>query len=143
MPSPTDFTASGKITAANGNTVTFVPSGTNYELQLQLPENSPTTPLNAPIEGLIRVEARKVWTVPSGGNFITPIVGPPRIVQGRVRYLSPDVLVVRAGTNIIIALPDADTSFDLNSGPIAVGKMVNVTVLPGATFELPALATAI
>ena len=80
--------------------------------------------------------ARKVMTVPSGGNFVVPIFGPPRIVQGRVRYLSADVLVVHAGTNFVVQLPVSDSAFDLSSGPIAMGSMVNATVLPGATLEV-------
>src|SRR5262245_32179392 len=106
MPSEADFPASGKVTGANGNLVTFVPANTNYELQLQLADGTYTGPLNAPVKALIRVDARKIWTVPSGGNFITPIFGPPRIVQGRVRFLSDDTLVLHTGTNIIVNLPD-------------------------------------
>src|SRR5256885_966134 len=136
MPTPTDCPASGKITAVNGNTVTFIPANTNYELQLQTPDGPYTGPLNSPVDGLIRVDARKVWTVPSGGNFIVPIFGPPRIVQGRVRSFSDDALVLQAGTSILVNLPDLDTAFDLTSGPITVGRMVNVTILPGASFQL-------
>ena len=135
MSTATDFPASGKVTAVNGSTVTFIPFNTNYELQLQT-DMPYTGPLNSPVEGLIRVDARKVWTVPSGGNFITPIAVPPRIVQGRVRYFSDDTLVLHAGTDLLVNLPDLDTAFDLTSGPITIGRMVNVTLLPGATFEL-------
>jgi len=135
MTSERDFPAQGKITSVNGQTVTFIPAGTNYELQLQT-QDAYTGPTNVPVEGVIRVNARKVWTVPSGGNFIVPIFGPPKIVQGRVRQMSDDVLIVHAGTNFVVELPESDKAFDLTSGPIAVGKMVNVTLLPGAKFAL-------
>ena len=48
-----------------------------------------------PVEALVRVRARKVWTVPSGGLFVAPIFGPPRIVQGRVRALDEHEIVIR------------------------------------------------
>ncbi len=31
-------------------------------------------PTNTPVEAVVRVAARKVWTVPSGGNFVAPIM---------------------------------------------------------------------
>ena len=57
------------------------------------------------VHALIRGSGRKVWTVPSGGNFITPIMGPPKIVQGRVKYADEKQLVIQAGANVIIDLP--------------------------------------
>jgi len=92
-------------------------------------------PLNQRIEGLIRVAGRKVYTVPSGGNFIAPIFGPPRIIQGRVKYLDDRNLVVQAGAPVIVELPTSDAAYDMVNGPLSLGHLVNVTVLPGAKFE--------
>ena len=74
--------------------------------------------------------------MPSGGNFVAPITGQPRTIQGRVRAIEPGRIVVHAGTNFDVAIPDSDAVCDLANGPIAVGRMVNVTALPGATFEV-------
>ena len=126
--------AAGKVTSAADGKVVFAPAGTNYELHLVCP--SYAGPINKPVRGTIRVQARKVWTVPSGGNWIQPIFGPPRIVQGRVRALDATHLVVQAGTPIRVDLPDDDIVYDLANGPISVGVMVNVTALPGARFEM-------
>jgi len=87
------------------------------------------------VEVLIRVMARKVYTVPSGGNFVQPIVGPPRIIQGRVRHLDDRQLVVQASANFIVDLPAADSAIDLDNGLITLNTMVNVVALPGATLE--------
>jgi len=143
MPSPTDFATPGKVIAINdGGIVVFAPRGTTYELHLKT--QTPYTGLiGAPVEAFIRLSARKLYTVPSGGNFITPIMGPPKIVQGRVRYADERQIVLKAGANVIVALPSADTAMDLNNGAIALNTMVNVVALPGATFELagqPAVA---
>jgi hypothetical protein len=85
---------------------------------------------------LIRASARKVWTVPSGGAFIAPIFGPPRIIQGRVKHLNGREMVVHAGTSIVVELPGTEAAIDPARGPIVQGALVNVTALPGATFEL-------
>jgi hypothetical protein len=126
--------ASGKVTAVRDGKVVFVPVNTNYELELVCP--SYAGPVNKPVKGVIRVKARKVWTVPSGGNFITPLFGPPKIIQGRVRAMAKDWLVVQAGTVITVDLPDSDIVYDLANGDITVGAIVNVTAFAGGTFEL-------
>jgi hypothetical protein len=126
--------AAGKVTAAGEGKVVFAPAGTNYELHLLCPGYA--GPIGKPVRGTIRVTARKLWTVPSGGNWIQPIFGSPRIIQGRVRALESTHLVVQGGTTIRVDLPDDDIVYDLANGPISIGVMVNVTALPGATFEL-------
>jgi hypothetical protein len=76
-----------------------------------------------------------VYTVPSGGNFIQPIFGPPRVIQGRVRGGDEKQIVVHAGVPMTITLPADALAIDLARGPIAVGSMVNVIAMPGATAE--------
>ena len=134
MPSVNDFPSVGKINAFKDGGGVFTPRGTNYELHLKV--SSADVPLNVPVDVLIRVAARKVWTVPSGGNFVAPISGPPRIVQGRVRSADSNQLVVHAGANFIVDLPMSDDAIDLTEGGVGVNKIVNVTLLPGATMEI-------
>lgn len=133
-PRGTPFVAMGKVTRSSDGKIVFVPVNTNYELELVCP--SYAGPMNKPVKGIVRVRARKVWTVPSGGNFITPLFGPPKIIQGRVRSLDKRTLVIQAGTAITVDLPDEDIVYDLANGAIAEGVMVNVTAFAGGTFEL-------
>jgi hypothetical protein len=133
-PTLESIPARGKITSTTGGLVKFTPSNTNYVLHLSSPEI--TGPLNTLIEGLIRVNARKLYTVLSGGNFINPIFGPPRTIQGRVLALDDRSMVVQAGTPIYVALPAEASAVELANGPVRVGSLVNVVALPGATFEL-------
>ncbi len=126
--------ANGKVVRVENGLVIFTPAGTNYELRLVSPGYA--GPLNKPVRGTIRVTARKVWTVPSGGNFIAPIFGPPRTIQGQVRAVTKSSLIVHAGVPVHVDMPDNDILCDLANGAISVGVMVNVTGLPGATFEL-------
>ena len=82
MPSDStgDFPARGKvIRVVDDNAVIFAPSNTTYELKL-VTASKYDGPVGSLIDAIIRGNARKCWTVASGGNFITPIHGPPRIV---------------------------------------------------------------
>jgi hypothetical protein len=143
MASPTDFPALGKLKEARGDSVIFLPAGTTYELQLEAAGQPITGPIGELIEALIRVRARKVMTVPSGGNFVVPIFGPPRIVQGRVRYVDERCMVVHCGVNVIVELPMDDSALDLAVGPVSLNRMINATVFPGAAFELQGRAALI
>jgi len=136
-----DFPAMGKVTGTKDGRVVFNPANTNYEMHLGV--SSPYSgPMNKPIEAIIRVTARKLHTVSSGGNFIAPIFGPPKTLQGRVRYLDQRLIVLHAGVPLVVQLPAADAALDLASGPISVGSLVNILALPGATFELLQTAAA-
>jgi hypothetical protein len=132
MASESEFPARGKIVSIDGSIATFAPAGTNYQLHLDVRDRNANLPADTPVDILIQVDARKVYTVPSGGNFVTPLFGPPRIIQGRVRSATDKTLVVHAGTNFVVNLPQANDAMDLNNGPITVGSMVNVVALPGA-----------
>ena len=126
--------ARGKVIAAKDGVVHFAPIGTNYELHLASPNYAGT--VGQLVAGVVRVTARKIWTVPSGGNFISPIFGQPRTIQGRVRAVGQGSIVVQAGVPIVIELPAEEQGYDLANGPIAQGVMVNVMALPGARIEL-------
>src|SRR5436190_19047565 len=117
MASISDFPARGKVIDVRENLIVFQPHGTTYELHLST-EQPYAGPRDSPISAFIRAVARKVYTVPSGGNFIQPIFGPPRIIQGRVRIIDQRALVLQAGAPIIIDLPAADTAIDPVEGPI-------------------------
>jgi hypothetical protein len=125
--------AQGKVKGVTGDVVIFAPSNTNYELHLAAPGYG--GPLNVLTRGVVRAVARKAYTVPSGGNFISPIYGPPRTIQGRVRSVEGNVIVVQAGLPIHVTLPGDAAAVELGNGAIAVGSLVNVVALPGATFE--------
>jgi hypothetical protein len=135
MPGALDFPARGTIVDVQGDTIIFHPLATTYQLHLDRLPEARIQPSDRQIDGLIRIRARKLWTVPSGGLFIAPIFGPPRIVQGRVRHLDEKHLVLNAGTNVVVELPATNSALDLASGAIRLGSLVNVVALPGARFE--------
>jgi hypothetical protein len=126
--------ARGTVTAVKNGQVVFAPSSTNYELHLQTSQPY-QGPVGQPILARIRVQARKIYTVPSGGGFISPLFGPPRTIQGRALHVDAGLVVIRAGVPIAVELPEKDDAVDLSEGPIAVGAIVNVAAMPGAAFE--------
>ena len=129
----------GRVLSSEGDLVVFQPRGTTYEIHLDKGENF-VNPVGKPGKAVLRVKARKVYSVPSGGAFVVPIMGTPRIVQGRVT----DVLeasggvrriVLQAGATVIVDLPAEDHAIDLGEGPIEAGGLVNVVCEPGAWIE--------
>jgi hypothetical protein len=128
------------VLSRDDTSVLFNPQNTTYELKLEASKYD--GPLGQRIECFISVSARKVYTVPSGGNFIQPIFGPPRIIQGRVKYLDETQMVVQAGTHIIVQLPAGADAFDLVNGDLMIASLVNVVALPGAKFAQSLVAAA-
>ena len=133
IPGVADLRAHGKVTEVKDGLVIFAPAGMRYALHLAVAKY--TGPINKPVKCTIRASARKVYTVPSGGNFITPIIGPPRIVQGLVRAADERWLVIQAGCPVHVQLPADNHAIDLDDGPIYLGRMVNVVCFPGARAE--------
>jgi hypothetical protein len=135
------FLARGKVVEAKDSNVVFQPCDTNYQIHLQTARPY-TGPIGQLIDARIRARARKVYTVPSGGGFISPIFGSPRTFQGRALHVDDRQVIIRAGVPISVELPQSDSALDLSAGPIAVGSMINVAALPGTTFELVASQTS-
>ena len=132
----------GKIVEARRDgTIAFQPRGTQYELHLVAGDDVADR-VGKPTKALVHVDARKVYTVPSGGNFVVPIVGATRIVQGRVVDLwegglhGTGQLLVQAGAMVLVDLPADASAVDLANGPIEQGALVNVVAHPGAGLRL-------
>ena len=135
-----DFAVRGKVSEVKDAAVVFVPADTNYALHLQTA--SPYTgPLQQTISATIRAKAKKVYTVPSGGGFLSPLLGPPRTIQGRALHVENGWVVIRAGVSVVVELPTADDALDLQEGPIAVGSIINVVAEPGATMAVVRVGT--
>jgi hypothetical protein len=136
MASVTDFHARGKILSITGNVVVFAPLNTNYELRLDAAGSLEGAQTGVVIDAIISATPRKIWTVSSGGNFIAPIFGPPRIIQGRVRYLEETFMIVQAGVPIVVSLPKDEKIYDLTHGAVTLAGLVNVAAQRGASFKL-------
>ncbi len=141
MANETDFPTRGKVIHVSDDRIVFAPSNTTYEIELLTPNGRYDGPQDTLVEGVIRAAARKLYTVSSGGGWVEPIFGKPRIVQGHIRHIDERYVVVDAGALILVRYPETDGSVSLVNGHLRPGIMVNATILPGATFEY--LGTAV
>jgi hypothetical protein len=127
----------GKILRAEAGRLVFHVIDTNYELHLDA-QGDFSALIGQKVSGRVRVKARKVYGVPSGGNFVQPVLGTPRIIQGRVLNLDEKSITVKAGAIFVVELPTGLDTIDLHHGAIGVNSLVNVVALPGASFEVAA-----
>ena len=134
-PSPTSkiapHLARGVVGApAAGHFVLEVPN-TSYQIHLV-----PTAPITVArgkrIVGVIRLEARRVDVVGTGGRYFEPVYGRPRRVQGTVvaTDAAANTLTVNAGVPVVVTLTDARQQ----ASAFGVGQLVSFDALDGATF---------
>lgn len=103
---------------------------TNYRLHLVV--DAPLeTPKGQAVPGRINVQANRVDSCKTGGQFIDPVMGRPRTIQGRVRTidLENNQLVIQAKIAI-----RAQLRAPQNAGDFAPGDLVRFVVDRGATF---------
>ena len=116
-------------TAATGSFVLSVP-GTEYVLDL-VAGGTTTAPLGKRVTGVVSGRAQKLHRAHAGGEFIEPVEGHPRIVQGRVRETDP------TGTRLLLlaVVPMWITlSADQSARSFMAGDIVNFYMESGVVF---------
>lgn len=102
---------------------------TSYQLHL-----TPTAPVMTKkgdrIVGTIRLSARRIDVVQTGGRYVEPVFGRPRRVQGTVIAIEGDSIVVNAGVPIWVQPTDPRQS----PGGFQIGQFVSFDALEGATI---------
>lgn len=109
--------------------IKFAVPNTSYELHL-LPVGEVHSNVGKRLIGIIKASARRVDVVGTGGQFVEPVFGRPRRVQGTVVAVTADAIVVDAGVTIHLNLTDSRQ----NPALFAAGQLVSCDVLDGATF---------
>ena len=125
----------GSVVAATATKpayITFNVPNTSYELRLL-----PTPPLSEiktqpgkRLLGTIRAQARRIDVVQTGGQYIEPVMGRPRRVQGTVIAISGDAVVVDAGVPVHCRPTDTRQQ----AVQFSIGQFVSFDVLDGSTF---------
>jgi hypothetical protein len=112
-----------------GNLKLSVP-GTEYVLDLAA-TGAVSTPVGKRLAGVVAGRAQKLHRCHAGGEFIEPVEGHPRIVQGRVRAqdLDGNRLLVQAVVPMWIALGTGQSAREFHAGDI-----VNFYMESGVTF---------
>ncbi|MSR41577.1 MAG: hypothetical protein EXS10_06720 [Phycisphaerales bacterium] len=120
------------LRAADGRVV-IRPLSTEYEISFELPK-SVACPVEAGhrIEGSIHARAQKMHLAQAGGEFIEPLVGSPRIVQGKIRQIdvAANALLIEAIIPMWMTLAEGQSASSM-----ALGTLVNFYVEPGAIFQ--------
>lgn len=107
--------------------------GTDYKLHLipGVRAAEIRTPIGKRIKGVIHARALRMHKASAGGQFIEPIYGHPRIVQGEVLAVDPAARRVL----VDVAIPMwVETAAGQNIAAINPGDLVNFYVQSGATF---------
>ena len=96
--------------------------GTNYELSLDPGEgmNAESCELGRRIRGRVHAKALKVHRPAAGGNFIEPVHGHPRIVQGTVLANAPSSrqLLIDLVVPVWVELMDSQSTADFTTGDL-------------------------
>ncbi len=103
---------------------------TSYEMHLY-PVNPPRAQVGKRIIGEVRARARRIDVVQTGGQYIEPVYGRPRRVQGTVIAVTSDAIVIDAGVPIHMTPTDARQK----PSDFQVDQFVACDVMEGATFE--------
>jgi len=113
------------------DSIVFGVPNTSYQMHLV-----PTSPISVAVGkrliGTIRVQARRIDVVGTGGQFVEPVFGRPRRVQGTVVRVEGGAVVVDAGVPIHALPMDARQKAE----QFEVGQMVSFDAVAGATFTV-------
>jgi hypothetical protein len=121
--------ARGVLHGTSGERVVFAVPDTNYQLHL-LPTGPITTPVGKRLLGVIRAKARRMDHTTTGGQFIEPVMGRPRRVQGTVLRVDANSVVIDAGVPIHCEPTDPRQRPDI----FKPGDFLGFDVLDGATI---------
>lgn len=122
--------ARGVLLDVKPDRIVFGVPNTDYRLHLNLVAPLAAAPGTA-VRGRIEVHARRIDVTRTGGHFIDPVYGRPRIIQGRVceTGLEHQVMVVQSAIPLHVRVrpPQQPSDFE-------IGSIVNFSVDPGALF---------
>ncbi len=120
--------------------------GSNYRLYLRPEsgaENAIAAKLGRSVAAVVRVQARRVDVVGTGGRYIEPLFGRPRRVQGTVLEIdaAANALVINAGGAIAVdgapmPIIVTVTAPGQRAEAFGVGSLVSMDVKEGGTIAL-------
>lgn len=121
-----------RLVAHADNHVELSIPATSYRLRLA--SSSPISqPLGKRIPGIVRCNVWKVDLVSAGGDYIEPVFGKPRRIQGHVIAKSADSIVIRVcGTPFLGILSD---HCKLTPDLIPIGSRVGMDITGDPSFD--------
>ncbi len=122
-----------ELLRAAGGCIVIRPVSTEYALTFDLPAKTACpVAVGSRIEGNIRARAQKMHHAHGGGEFIEPLIGSPRIVQGKIREidLAGNALLIEAIVPMWVSLTASQAAAEME-----LGALMNFYVESGATFQ--------
>ncbi len=118
---------------AQGDQVTLQIPHTNYRNTFRLAASGVALQPGAALRGTILATARKVEAVSDGGNYVEPLFGRPRRMQGEIiaADAAKNELSVEVGYPVTVRLPDTQKVAEF-----AVGGRVGWDNAELPTFEM-------
>jgi hypothetical protein len=106
------------VEAFDAGVVTLRAPGSNYRNSFVVSAESAAPAPGARVRGTIYAPAWKVDRVDLGGNYVEPLVGRPRRMQGTILAVNPraNELVVQVGYEATVRLPDRYLAADYRVG---------------------------
>lgn len=132
MPSPASRIdlATLRLENVNDGHAEFSVPGTEYRLDLQV-EPGFEGEVGRRIRGVVRGTALRIHQARAGGNFIEPLQGRPRIVQGTV--LAVDGETDEVIVDLVVPMRIRPVT-DQPAAVFATGDVVNFYMEPGTRF---------
>ena len=105
------------INQVTDDQVTVVVPGTNYRSTFKYAGAAPLQ-VGQRVNAVVHAPTRKIEVVSDGGNYVEPLFGRPRRMQGRVveQHATTSELLVQAGYPVRVKLPHGQTVADFPVG---------------------------
>jgi hypothetical protein len=106
------------VESVAGNLVTLAVPNTNYRNAFLIRNASTSLRSGERVRGTIHAPAWKVDRVDLGGNYVEPLYGRPRRMQGTILSVSPGTneLTVKVGYEVTVKLPEKYKASDFQPG---------------------------
>ena len=132
MPTQIEDVVRVVVDSVEGDRVTVVLPGTNYQLQLRVSRDSVSPTAGQRLKGVIEARGLRIHAAHGGGRFIEPAWGAPRIVAGCVVRLDDDGhrVLVDVAAPMWITLPERQ-----DRSLLRPGTLVNCYLESGASFS--------
>lgn len=113
--------------------VTLRSPGANYETTFKLGGVAKALKAGDKVRGSILAPAWKAEKVSDGGNYVEPLLGRPRRMQGEIMSINAaaNQLTVHVGYDVTVTLPDR-----YKASAFAVGQRIGWDNIEIPTFEL-------
>ena len=98
--------------------VTLAVPNTNYRNSFKVVDGGSVPAVGTKVRGTLHAPAWKVDRVELGGNYVEPLFGRPRRMQGTILSVSPatNELTVQVGYDVTVKLPERYKAADYAAG---------------------------